>query len=68
MIGRRVDAALQGAGATILVTGEPGIGKTRLAREAALYAGLRGFRILSGTATKKAPPPTSRSSPRSSTI
>jgi class 3 adenylate cyclase len=45
---RRVDAALAGEGATVLLAGEPGIGKTRLATEAALYAGLRGFRVLTG--------------------
>jgi pentatricopeptide repeat protein len=45
---RRVDAALQETGATVLLAGEPGIGKTRLATEAALYAGLRGFRVLAG--------------------
>jgi class 3 adenylate cyclase len=40
---RRVDAALQGTGATVFLSGEPGIGKSRLATETALYARLQGF-------------------------
>lgn len=45
---RRVDAALQGIGATVFLSGEPGIGKTRLASETALYARLQGFQVLIG--------------------
>jgi hypothetical protein len=45
---RRVDAALQGMGATVFLSGEPGIGKTRLAMETATYARLQGFQVLTG--------------------
>jgi class 3 adenylate cyclase/regulation of enolase protein 1 (concanavalin A-like superfamily) len=45
---RRMDAALQGTGSTVFLSGEPGIGKTRLASEAALYARLLGFQVLMG--------------------
>jgi tetratricopeptide (TPR) repeat protein len=41
-----VDYALSGRGRLFLLTGEPGIGKTRLADELALYADLRGMRVL----------------------
>jgi eukaryotic-like serine/threonine-protein kinase len=45
---RRVDTALLGTGATVFLSGEPGIGKTRLATEAALYARMQGFLVLTG--------------------
>jgi class 3 adenylate cyclase len=45
---RRVDAALQGVGSTVFLSGEPEIGKTRLATETALYARLHGFQVLTG--------------------
>jgi class 3 adenylate cyclase/regulation of enolase protein 1 (concanavalin A-like superfamily) len=45
---RRIDAALQGAGAVLLLAGEPGIGKTRLALEACSHARRRGFMVLTG--------------------
>src|SRR5207302_5178515 len=45
---RRVDAAVEGAGATLFLAGEPGIGKTRLATEASVYARLRGCKVLTG--------------------
>jgi hypothetical protein len=47
-IRHRVDAALQGTGATFFLAGEPGIGKTRLATEAANYAHRHGFQVLIG--------------------
>src|SRR3954447_11412453 len=40
-----VDAALDGRGALALVSGEPGIGKTRLLEELGAYAALRGARV-----------------------
>lgn len=43
-----VDRALGGRGSLLMVVGEPGIGKTRLADEAAVYAQLRGARTLVG--------------------
>jgi DNA-binding CsgD family transcriptional regulator len=43
-----VDAALQGEGGLVFVTGEGGIGKTRLAREVRLYAQEREFLWLEG--------------------
>jgi DNA-binding SARP family transcriptional activator len=52
---RQVDAALEGGGGTIFLAGEPGIGKTRLATEAGVYARLRGFRVLAGGVTNRAP-------------
>jgi len=40
-----MDAALDGRGALALVSGEPGIGKTRLLEELGAYAALRGARV-----------------------
>ncbi|MGE3596702.1 MAG: AAA family ATPase, partial [Dehalococcoidia bacterium] len=43
-----LDAAAAGRGGLVLVAGEPGIGKTRLAEELAAVAGRRNVRILWG--------------------
>jgi len=44
-----VESALEGrCNSLVLVTGEPGIGKTRLADEAGVYAILRGAQVLTG--------------------
>ncbi len=43
-----VDGAANGQGSLVMIGGGPGVGKTRLAREAAKYAGSRGFRFLMG--------------------
>src|SRR6266545_6490621 len=43
-----VEAVLAGQGRIVLLAGEPGIGKTRLAQELASYAQQRGARVLEG--------------------
>ncbi len=43
-----VDGALGGHGSLMLLVGEPGIGKTRLTEELAVYARLRDFQALRG--------------------
>jgi len=43
-----LDAAIAGRGGVLLLTGEPGIGKTRLAEEAAGLAERQGMRVLWG--------------------
>ncbi|MDP9238686.1 MAG: AAA family ATPase [Chloroflexota bacterium] len=40
--------AMSGRGALLMLAGEPGIGKTRLAQEFAVYARLRGAQVLTG--------------------
>ena len=45
---RALEAAQAGSGATVLVAGEAGIGKTRLASELASRAGTAGFDVLLG--------------------
>ncbi len=45
---RAVDGALGGHGQLLMLVGEPGIGKTRLAERAGTYAGLRGAQVLFG--------------------
>ena len=45
---RALESTAGGAGATVLLAGEAGIGKTRLASEVAARAGERGFEVLLG--------------------
>jgi class 3 adenylate cyclase len=44
----KVDQTVSGSGALVMVVGEPGIGKTRLTEELAVYARLRGAQVLLG--------------------
>lgn len=44
----RIDDAIQGKGSLVLISGEPGIGKTRLLTEAGRYAEKNGVRVLWG--------------------
>ncbi len=51
-----LDAAGQGHGCAVLVTGDAGVGKSRLAREAASLAASRDHFVLTGRATESAVP------------
>ncbi|MBI5000576.1 MAG: tetratricopeptide repeat protein [Euryarchaeota archaeon] len=53
----RLDQALSGRGSTLIVTGEAGLGKTRLMEELRRSAGESGFRVLTGAAAAEAPNP-----------
>lgn len=43
-----LEGTLSGKGSLAMLVGEPGIGKTRLAEEFGVYAGLRGAQVLTG--------------------
>jgi DNA-binding NarL/FixJ family response regulator len=49
-LGRALDAVRSGEGTAVLVTGEAGIGKTRLVGEIASRAEMTGFEVLTGRA------------------
>ena len=48
LISRRLESTRKGQGCFIAISGEPGIGKTRLARAAAGLAGRQGFSVFLG--------------------
>ncbi len=51
-----LDAAGQGQGGAVFLTGDPGVGKSRLVREVTAAATRRGFFVLTGRATQSSVP------------
>jgi DNA-binding CsgD family transcriptional regulator/tetratricopeptide (TPR) repeat protein len=51
-----LDAAAKARGSTVFVTGDAGIGKSRLARDLAVRAADKGFHVLTGRATESTVP------------
>jgi len=51
-----LDRLADQAGGVVVLTGEPGVGKSRLAREAASLASSRGFPVLTGRAVQASSP------------
>jgi DNA-binding CsgD family transcriptional regulator len=51
-----LDAAGQGRGGAVFLTGDPGVGKSRLVREVTAAATRRGFFVLTGRATQSSVP------------
>jgi DNA-binding CsgD family transcriptional regulator/tetratricopeptide (TPR) repeat protein len=51
-----LDAAADGRGGTVFVTGDAGIGKSRLARDLSVRAAVRGFHVLTGRGTESTVP------------
>src|SRR5215472_10824912 len=51
-----LDEAGQGRGGAVFLTGDPGVGKSRLAREVSAAATRRGFFVLTGRATQSSVP------------
>lgn len=51
-----LDAAAEGRGSTLFVTGDAGVGKTRLVKEFATVAAARGMHVLTGRATESSIP------------
>ena len=61
-----LDAAASGSGGAVFVTGDEGVGKSRLARDVCALAESRDFVILTGRGTQSAVPVPYRPSPRHS--
>lgn len=57
-IGKSLDRALAGSGATVAIAGEPGIGKSHTAQVVAQWAGARGMQVFWGRCNEEpgAPP------------
>jgi DNA-binding CsgD family transcriptional regulator len=51
-----LDAAADGHGGTVFITGDAGIGKSRLARDLSAYASANGFHVLTGRGTESTVP------------
>lgn len=51
-----LDSAISGDGRCVLLVGEPGIGKSRLAREVGSWAGDQGLRVVTGRAVPTSGP------------
>ena len=56
LLGGVLGDAVRGRGGVVLLTGEAGMGKSRLAREAATLAGARGMVVLAGRAAPRTAP------------
>ena len=52
-----LNATIKGKGSTVLVSGEAGIGKTRLVTELEAYAGQLGVKVLEGRCLYESPTP-----------
>ncbi|MBI5000459.1 MAG: tetratricopeptide repeat protein [Euryarchaeota archaeon] len=52
-LGQRLDGALGGAGSTTIVSGEAGVGKSRLVAEFSKLAEAKGFAVLTGVAASE---------------
>ncbi|MDQ4069092.1 MAG: AAA family ATPase [Actinomycetota bacterium] len=55
-LGRVLDTAVAGRGGVVLLTGEAGLGKSRMTKEAITLAGSRGMTVLAGRATPRTVP------------
>jgi DNA-binding CsgD family transcriptional regulator/tetratricopeptide (TPR) repeat protein len=51
-----LEAAAEGRGGTVFVTGDAGIGKSRLARDLSVQAAAQGFHVLTGRGTESTVP------------
>jgi transcriptional regulator with AAA-type ATPase domain len=58
LLSARLDEAVHCAGGIVLIAGEPGIGKTRLAEQLSADAQSRGMQVLWGWATARRRAPT----------
>jgi predicted ATPase len=56
LLGTILDTAVSGSGAVVLMTGDAGMGKSRLAKEAMTLARARGMAVLAGRAAPRTVP------------